>query len=104
MRLAEVQGVQGLGAVGMDNRQNAAYIVVLAVPVTGSDLNGDFLTVISFQPIVLAGAGAVQADLGAAGGVFPEELLKNFIKNKRAECAEMARIPHPAEFERYYNL
>ena len=39
-----------------------------------------------------------------AGGVFPEELLKNFIKNKRAECAELAKIPHPAEFDKYYNL
>ena len=39
-----------------------------------------------------------------AGGVFPEELLKNFIKNKRAECSEMSKIPHPAEFDRYYNL
>ena len=39
-----------------------------------------------------------------AGGVFPEELLKNFISAKRAECAELAKIPNPAEFERYYNL
>ena len=39
-----------------------------------------------------------------AGGVFPEELLKNFIKSKRAECAQMAAIPHPAEFDKYYNL
>ena len=43
-------------------------------------------------------------DYLTAGGVFPEELLKNFIKNKRAECAEMAKIPHPAEFDKYYNL
>ena len=39
-----------------------------------------------------------------AGGVFPEELIKNFIKTKRAECAELSRIPHPAEFEKYFNL
>ncbi len=38
------------------------------------------------------------------GGVFPEELIKNFIKNKRAECAELSKIPNPAEFDRYYNL
>ena len=37
-------------------------------------------------------------------GVFPEALLKNFIAAKRKECAAMAAIPHPAEFERYYNL
>ena len=43
-------------------------------------------------------------DYLTAGGVFPEELLRNFIKAKRAECAEMAKIPHPAEFEKYYNL
>ncbi len=39
-----------------------------------------------------------------AGGVFPEELIKSFIKAKRAECREMSKIPHPAEFDRYYNL
>ena len=27
-----------------------------------------------------------------------------FIAAKRKECAAMAAIPHPAEFERYYNL
>ncbi len=39
-----------------------------------------------------------------AGGVFPEELLANFIKTKRAECSQLSQIPHPAEFEKYYNL
>ena len=43
-------------------------------------------------------------DYLTAGGVFPEELLMNFIKGKRAECAELNKIPHPAEFEKYYNL
>jgi len=43
-------------------------------------------------------------DYLTAGGVFPEELLKNFIKTKRAEVREMSKIPHPAEFEKYYNL
>ena len=43
-------------------------------------------------------------DYLTAGGVFPEILLKNFIKNKRAECLQMSQIPHPAEFDRYYNL
>ena len=38
------------------------------------------------------------------GGVFPEELLTNFIKAKREECRELAKIPHPAEFDKYYNL
>ena len=43
-------------------------------------------------------------DYLTAGGVFPEHLLQNFIKNKREECRQMAAIPHPAEFDRYYNL
>jgi len=43
-------------------------------------------------------------DYLTAGGVFPEELLKNFIKTKREECRQMSMIPHPAEFDRYYNL
>ena len=37
------------------------------------------------------------------GGVFPEHLLKNFIAEKRKECVELAKIPHPAEFDKYYN-
>ena len=43
-------------------------------------------------------------DYLTAGGVFPEHLIKNFIANKRKECLQMAAIPHPAEFERYFNL
>ncbi len=43
-------------------------------------------------------------DYLTAGGVFPEELITNFIKTKRAECAELSKIPHPAEFDKYYNL
>ena len=43
-------------------------------------------------------------DYLTAGGVFPEHLLKNFIERKRAECMEMSKIPHPAEFDRYFNL
>ncbi|MBO5148035.1 MAG: type I glutamate--ammonia ligase [Clostridia bacterium] len=39
-----------------------------------------------------------------AGGVFPEILIKNFIATKRKECSELSKIPHPAEFEKYYNL
>lgn len=38
------------------------------------------------------------------GGVFPKELIANFIKGKRAECAKMSAIPHPAEFDLYYNI
>lgn len=44
------------------------------------------------------------SDYLKAGGVFPDELLQKFIKNKREECRYMATIPHPAEFDRYYNI
>ncbi len=43
-------------------------------------------------------------DYLTAGGVFPEELLKKFIENKRKECSEISKIPHPAEFDKYFNL
>ena len=43
-------------------------------------------------------------DFLTAGGVFPEELLENFITRKREECRELSKIPHPAEFDKYYNL
>ncbi|MBQ2819817.1 MAG: type I glutamate--ammonia ligase [Clostridia bacterium] len=43
-------------------------------------------------------------DYLTAGGVFPEELIANLIKTKRAECRQLAAIPHPAEFEKYYNM
>ena len=43
-------------------------------------------------------------DYLTAGGVFPEHLIKNFIAMKRKECAEMAKIPHPAEFDKYFNM
>ena len=43
-------------------------------------------------------------DYLTAGGVFPKELLTKFIATKRAECAELSKIPHPAEFDKYYNL
>ena len=43
-------------------------------------------------------------DYLTADGVFPIELLQNFIKTKREECRHMAAIPHPAEFDKYYNL
>ncbi len=38
------------------------------------------------------------------GGVFPEHLIKNFIALKRKECLELSKIPHPAEFDKYFNL
>jgi len=38
------------------------------------------------------------------GGVFPEALLKLWIKKKRSEALEIEHIPHPAEFKKYYDL
>ena len=43
-------------------------------------------------------------DYLTAGGVFPEFMLKKFIATKREECRAIAAIPHPAEFDKYYNL
>ena len=53
-----------------------------------------------------AALDALEADHDylTAGGVFPEILIKNFIKTKRDECREIAKIPTPVEFEKYYNL
>lgn len=39
-----------------------------------------------------------------AGGVFPEELLNNWIKAIKNDADEVNRIPHPAEFRLYYDL
>ena len=39
-----------------------------------------------------------------AGGVFPERLIQTWIAAMRADCREISRIPHPAEFVRYYDL
>ena len=53
-----------------------------------------------------AALDALEADHDylTAGGVFPVELIENFIKTKRAECRRIANIPHPAEFDAYYNM
>ena len=58
-------------------------------------------------PVCLEDAlDALEADHDylTAGGVFPQELIDNFIRNKRKECRELAAVPNPAEFEKYYNL
>jgi len=49
---------------------------------------------------------ALEADHGylTRGGVFPQELLDNWLKLKRAEDEELSRIPNPAEFVHYYTL
>ncbi len=49
---------------------------------------------------------ALEADFEylTKGGVFPEALLKTWIKRKRAEAKKVNQIPHPAEFGLYYDL
>ncbi|MBO7530416.1 MAG: glutamine synthetase, partial [Lachnospiraceae bacterium] len=37
------------------------------------------------------------------GGVFPEDLIVNYIRTKRSECADLAKIPTVPEFDRYFN-
>ena len=39
-----------------------------------------------------------------SGGVFPERLIEIWLKRKRAESLEISQIPHPAEFQKYYDL
>ena len=43
-------------------------------------------------------------DYLTAGGVFPEKLLEIWVAKRRKEAADISRIPHPAEFAKYYDL
>ncbi|MDD7652944.1 MAG: type I glutamate--ammonia ligase [Candidatus Faecousia sp.] len=43
-------------------------------------------------------------DYLTAGGVFPESLIQTWLRTIRADSREISRIPHPAEFVKYYNL
>jgi len=43
-------------------------------------------------------------DYLTAGDVFPQELIDNWLRLKRAENEEINRIPTPAEFAHYYTL
>lgn len=43
-------------------------------------------------------------DYLTVGGVFPESLIQIWIKTIRADSSEISRIPHPAEFARYFDL
>ncbi len=38
------------------------------------------------------------------GGVFPKRLIQIWVDRKRKECTKIEQIPHPAEFEQYYDL
>jgi glutamine synthetase len=43
-------------------------------------------------------------DFLTAGGVFPGKLIDTWIENRRADCARNNLLPHPVEFEMYYDL
>jgi glutamine synthetase len=43
-------------------------------------------------------------DFLLAGNVFPEKLIKIWIQNKRKEARKVNDLPHPMEFEMYYDL
>lgn len=44
------------------------------------------------------------SDYLTADGVFPREMIQQWIKNRRADIEEMRRVPHPWEIARYYDL
>ena len=46
----------------------------------------------------------VQALAFTRDGVFPMPLLETLVKTLRADAQEISRIPHPAEFDRYFDL
>lgn len=37
-------------------------------------------------------------------GVFPERLIEIWIQRKRAESKDISQVPHPAEFQKYFDL
>lgn len=39
-----------------------------------------------------------------AGGVFPQRLITLWIANCRADAARYNQMPHPVEYEMYYDL
>lgn len=43
-------------------------------------------------------------DYLTAGGVFPKRLIEIWLQKKRMESNEIEQIPHPAEFQKYYDL
>ena len=49
---------------------------------------------------------ALEADHAflTAGGVFPQKLIEIWINKRRQEAAAYHQLPHPVEFEKYYDL
>ena len=46
----------------------------------------------------------IDRDYLIRGGVFPEKLIELWIRSKRDEIKSIAYIPHPAEFQMYFDL
>ncbi|HBD86027.1 MAG TPA: glutamine synthetase, partial [Clostridiales bacterium] len=49
---------------------------------------------------------ALEADHAflTAGGVFPQKLIEIWINKRRQDAAAYHQLPHPVEFEKYYDL
>lgn len=47
---------------------------------------------------------ALERDREFLRGVFPDRLIDIWVKNKRAEASRVSQLPHPAEYEMYYDL
>ena len=68
-----------LRAVLKNNCKNTTSVVILLViPVTGSDLNSDFLTCIGFEPVILRCTGAIKRKLCAVMGNFDIGVVSGF--------------------------
>jgi len=53
-----------------------------------------------------AAADALEADQDflLAGDVFSAELIRNHLAKIRSDAAEVALVPHPLEYAKYYDL
>ena len=71
----------------------------------------------AYAAILMAGLDGIEHEIDPAGrgwgpfdfnltrdGVFPMPLLETLVKTLRADAQEISRIPHPAEFDRYFDL
>jgi len=47
---------------------------------------------------------AADHDFLIAGGVFPKRLIEIWIENKRKESSRFKQLPHPVEYEMYFDL
>jgi len=72
-----------------------------------SNLTKEDLAKIRFLPKSLDEALdelASDHDFLTQGGVFPKRLIEIWIENKRKETSRYDQLPHPVEFEMYFDL